>query len=110
MRLYGTFQAKAGFGERLWASGYAQGTDQAKEVVFVCDGAAWIWDLVQTYFPQATPILDWAHAVAYGDAVAQDWVPVDVEAAEAWRAEQRTALWKGHVAAVICACEQCGGR
>lgn len=107
VHLYGTFQAKAGFGELLWASGYAQGADQAKEVVFVCDGAAWIWDLVQTYFPQATQILDWAHAVAYVDAVAQAWVPVDVQAAEAWRTEQRTALWEGHVASVIRACEQC---
>ena len=31
-------------------------------MVFVCDGARWIWNLVDTYFPNALQIVDWYHA------------------------------------------------
>jgi len=104
VRLHGTLGGKADFGHLLWASGFAYGADQAQEVVFICDGAAWIWDLVETYFPQAVQIVDWAHAVAYLERVAQAWRDEAPEEAEAWTAAQREALWQGEVEAVITAC------
>ena len=105
VRLHGTLEAKKAFGKLLWASGFAYGADQAEEVVFVCDGAAWIWDLVTTYFPKAVQTVDWAHAVAYVDRVAHLWAETAAQEAAAWWERQRKALWEGQVEAVIQACE-----
>ncbi len=105
VRLHGTLGAKEAFGRLLWASGFAYGADQAEEVVFVCDGAAWIWDLVEKYFPRAVQIVDWAHAVAYVNRVAQAWTEAAPQEAAAWQERQRQALWQGQVEAVIQACE-----
>lgn len=45
-----------------WATGFEQQADQAHELIFVADGARWIWDLVERLFPQAVQIVDWYHA------------------------------------------------
>ena len=34
------------FGQLLWANGVRHLADKAKEMIFVCDGAAWIWKMV----------------------------------------------------------------
>jgi len=33
----------------MWATGVEHDADLAEEVVFVCDGAGWIWILVESY-------------------------------------------------------------
>jgi len=38
---------------------------RAGEVVFIADGAAWIWEIVRTCFPGAVEILDYFHAHEY---------------------------------------------
>ena len=39
------------FGELMWATGCAAQADLTRELVFVCDGAAWIWNLITTHYP-----------------------------------------------------------
>lgn len=39
------------------------GADQARELVVLGDGAAWIWKLAQRFFPQAVQILDYWHVL-----------------------------------------------
>jgi hypothetical protein len=53
------------FGRLLWATGLHYHANIYEEVVFVCDGAAWIWNLVEKYYPQAIQIVDWYHASQY---------------------------------------------
>src|SRR5512143_2839005 len=48
--------AKA-FGDLMWATGCAAQADLARELVFVCDGAAWIWNLITTHYSQAVQIV-----------------------------------------------------
>lgn len=36
-----------------------------ENLVFICDGASWIWNWVQDCYPRATQILDFYHAVEY---------------------------------------------
>jgi hypothetical protein len=38
------------FGRLLWATGGQRLADQAHEVIFVADGAVWIWNLVADHF------------------------------------------------------------
>ena len=47
------------FGDIFWASGCQGQANLAAEEVFVCDGAGWIWVLIELYNPQATQIVDW---------------------------------------------------
>ena len=58
------------FGELFWATGWRRRADLYEEVVFICDGAAWIWRLVEKYFPKAIQIVDWYHASEYLSPVA----------------------------------------
>lgn len=97
------------FGLLLWALGCAVGADLVHELVFVCDGAVWIWELVKHYYPLAVQIVDWYHAVEHLEAVAQ---AAFAKAAERqhWLEEQTQALWDGHVASVIQACAQLAPR
>jgi hypothetical protein len=46
------------FGKLLWASGCSVFADRVQELVFVCDGATWIWKLVSHYYPNAIQIVD----------------------------------------------------
>jgi hypothetical protein len=50
------------FGKLVWASNCHAKADLVPELVFVCDGAVWIWDLVSHYYPNAKQIVDWFHA------------------------------------------------
>jgi len=53
------------FGPLLRKEAYRRGMGRAKEVVFIADGAAWIWEIVRTCFPGAVEILDYYHAHEY---------------------------------------------
>ena len=105
VKVAGTLGAKEDFGKVLWASGEAYGANRAAEVVIVGDGAAWIWDLVRTYYPQAVEILDWSHAVGRLHQVRRAVWGEDEPAGWAWAEGATAALWAGEVAGVLQACE-----
>jgi len=105
VEIYGTLEDKEGFGKLLWSSGWHYGADLAEELVVVSDGAAWIWDLVKTYYPQAVEILDWTHASHYLHAIRDAWTLQDAEAGEQWLEESKQLLWEGEVYRVIERCE-----
>lgn len=94
--------AKA-FGPLVWAKGCQRKAHLAEEVVFVCDGAAWIWRLVEGLFPRATQIVDWYHAAEYLPPIAHAAFG-DSAAADTWLTTQRQYLWDGAIEAVITAC------
>lgn len=74
------------------ASGIYQDETDTEEVVVIGDGAAWIWNLSEEYFPGAVEIVDYMHAKthlynvakqAYGEEeTAKAWVESWVEATE----------------------------
>lgn len=92
------------FGELVWASGLQRNADQAIELIFIGDGAAWIWRLVERYFPDAIQIVDWFHACEYLVDVARATFS-EAQKRHAWLTTQRTALWKGELDEVIAACQ-----
>ena len=53
------------FGLLLRKEAYRRGMGRAGEIVFIADGAAWIWEIVRTCFPGAVEILDYYHAREY---------------------------------------------
>lgn len=92
------------FGRLLWATALQNHADTYDEIVFVSDGAVWIWRLVEKYFPQAVQIVDWYHASQYLTPLAETAFGVDTEQARQWLAQARTDLWEGRIQEVIQSC------
>lgn len=53
------------FGAKLRAEAIRRGIAKAKVVVFLGDGAVWIWKLARVNFPNAVCILDYYHALEH---------------------------------------------
>jgi hypothetical protein len=50
------------FGSLVRRAALARGVASAQRVIFLGDGAAWVWEIARTCFPQAVQILDYYHA------------------------------------------------
>jgi hypothetical protein len=59
----GSFEGAQDFGSRIRDEGRRRGLGRAAKVVFIGDGAAWIWELARVNFPAAIFILDLYHAL-----------------------------------------------
>ena len=59
----GSFEGASDFGSRIRAEGLRRGMGRAVKLVFIGDGAAWIWELARINFPTAILILDLYHAL-----------------------------------------------
>jgi hypothetical protein len=91
------------FGKLLWATGCAMGADRARRLVFICDGAVWIWNLIAQYFPNATQIVDWYHAADRLKRIAEEVFPTLEERLD-WLEQVTEDLWEGRVELVIESC------
>jgi hypothetical protein len=107
MKYYCDITEAGQFGRLLWATGLQHQADTYQEVVFVCDGAVWIWRLVEQYFPQATQIVDWYHASQYLTPIAETAFGAGTPQARQWLTQTRTDLWEGRIQEVIRACRSC---
>ncbi len=103
IRYHCDIQEAEAFSSLLWATGAHYLADQAQELIFVCDGAKWIWRLVEENFPEAIQILDWYHAVEYLTPVAQALFS-EKEQQMAWMATMKEHLWFSRTQTVIDAC------
>lgn len=92
------------FGKLLWATGGSACADCARELVFVCDGATWIWKLVSHYYPKAVQIVDWYHAEDRLKRIADEAFSA-LEERQAWKEKITENLWQGKVEFVIAACQ-----
>jgi hypothetical protein len=66
-----TLQPAAEFGALLRAEARQRGLALARLVVFLGDGAAWVWELARVNFPEALFILDFFHAAEHLEWLAQ---------------------------------------
>ena len=86
------------------ASGIYQDETDTEEVVVIGDGAAWIWNLSQEYFPGAVEIVDYMHAkshlyetgkLAYGETEAAS------PKVEKWVKATEAFLYAGDIQEVV---------
>lgn len=61
----GTFDSADEFGALIRSEAFRRGFARAQRVVFLGDGAAWIWELARINFPGAVQILDLYHALEH---------------------------------------------
>ena len=77
------------FGSRLRAEALRRGMAQAKVIVFLGDGAAWVWRLARLNFPTAICILDYYHACEHLTLLSE---ALDGEGSA--QAKQRARQWR----------------
>lgn len=94
------------FSDLFWASACQRKADLYEEVVFVCDGAVWIWKLIEKHFPHAVQIVDWYHASEYLPPIAEAVFGCGTAQYQNWLENTRTLLWEGRIADLILACKQ----
>jgi hypothetical protein len=66
-----TLQPATDFGTLLRAEAFRRGLALARLVVFLGDGAAWVWELARINFPMAIFILDFFHAAEHLELLAE---------------------------------------
>ncbi|NIN05832.1 MAG: ISKra4 family transposase, partial [Anaerolineae bacterium] len=101
-----TMERSEGFGELLYLEARRRGLENAREVVFVADGAAWIWKLAAHHFDEAVEIVDWYHATQHLWEVANCWYSEGSKRAKAWVKANKTRLMEDGVDRVISSIKQ----
>jgi hypothetical protein len=109
MRYYCDIQEADEFGKLMWGTGCAVKADLVPELVFVCDGAVWIWNLIKLHYPHAVQIVDWYHAADRLKRVALTAFPA-LSDRTPWLERITADLWAGRVTPVIQACAQLAAR
>jgi hypothetical protein len=89
------------FGPRLRAEALLRGMAQAKTVVFLGDGAVWIWKLARLNFPNAVCILDYYHACEHLNLLSAALYGEGSPLAKRRYRQWRRALLKDKIADVI---------
>jgi hypothetical protein len=79
-----TLQKVEAFTREVVGLARAHGSDRALELIFLGDGAEWIWNLCRQHFPQALQILDYWHMTEHLYAVANAQFGKGSEAAAEW--------------------------
>lgn len=85
------------FSNLFWATACQRQADLYEELVFVCDGAVWIWKLIERHFPHAVQIVDWYHASEYLPPIAEAAFGYDTPEYHAWLDQARSQLWEGQI-------------
>lgn len=105
LHYYTDFLPANEFSDLVWASGFDQKADIADALIFVADGAEWIWRIVDQHYPQAVQIVDWYHACAYISPVAKVAFSDPFKQTQ-WIEQVKSDLWQGHLDAVITNCKR----
>jgi hypothetical protein len=94
------------FGRRLYLEAVRRGVGNSSKVVFVADGAAWIWNLAAEHFPDAIEVVDWYHAVEHLWQVANAWHGEGTKKAKTWARKNKARLADNGVDRVIASLRQ----
>ena len=94
-RYVGRFDNSEIFGWHLWMESIRCGLREAKEVVFLGDGAGWIRNERRKHFGRSTFIIDWYHALEHIWDCGKVLFGEGSEATEKWVKKRESWLWEG---------------
>jgi hypothetical protein len=80
----GAIETAEKFGQRIYLEAWKRGWSRAEKKVVMGDGAEWIWNLADQYFPGATQIVDLFHARAHLWELARKLHPNDESGQNRW--------------------------
>ena len=91
----GAIASPDAFGQQLWREAKRRGIDTAQTVVALCDAAAWEWNLVEEYFPNAVQIVDLYHAREHYWTIARAKWPNNPRRQHQWAKKREKELDSG---------------
>jgi Uncharacterised protein family (UPF0236) len=98
-----TDEAPSEFAQRVEREAQRRGFDQAQRRVVLGDGAPWIWNLADEYFPGAVQIVDLFHAKGHLWDVAKAIYGAGSDLGEQWAKQRRDELDDGKIDAILAA-------
>jgi hypothetical protein len=98
-----TFDPAADFGRLMAAEARRRGAGRIRQLVFLGDGAAWIWNLATRHFPEATQIVDLYHAREHLHDLARSLEFMLGDGKQAWLDERLADLDDGDINAICAA-------
>lgn len=101
-----TMQSWAEFGYMLRVEAHKRGYVEAKEKLFISDGAQSLKTFRQDHFPEATFILDWYHAAEHISACSKAAFGEGTQEQVAWYKRVKKKLWLGNLDGVIASIEK----
>jgi hypothetical protein len=98
----GAIETAEQFGKRIYLEAWHRGWSRAEKKVVMGDGAEWIWNLAEPYFPGAVQIVDLYHARQHLWELARKLYPNDEVNQKAWiKVHQRRLLDKGKIEKLV---------
>lgn len=98
----GAIETAEEFGKRIYREAWNRGWSRAQKKVVMGDGAEWIWNLAEQYFPGAIQIVDLYHARQHLWELARKLQPNDEVNQKAWmKLHQRRLLDKGKIEKLV---------
>lgn len=86
----GSFEGAVEFGLLLRQEAQRRGMAHATRIIFIGDGAAWVWELARVNFPGAVLILDFYHASQHLHQLVEA-----LEGKDSPEGKKQIKLWKG---------------
>jgi hypothetical protein len=90
-----TFQPAGVFADLVKAEGIRRGADHVRQFTIIGDGAAWIWGIAGSKFPEATQIVDIWHARQHLHDLARQLEFILLDHKDAWLAARLDDLDHG---------------
>src|SRR5712671_4483829 len=98
----GAIETAEEFGKRIYLETWNRGWSRAVKKVVMGDGAEWIWNLAEPYFPGAVQIVDLYHARQHLWELARKLHPNDEVNQKTWiKVHQRRLLDKGKIEKLV---------
>lgn len=91
-----SFVSSVEFGGQALQAARQRGLAQAGQVIYLGDGAAWVWEIARTCFPQAEQILDYYHASEHVATLAKAVYP-DPGTAQNWTLRWQSLLYESQL-------------
>jgi hypothetical protein len=98
-----SFAPAAEFGTLMAAEARRRGAGHIRQLVILGDGAAWIWNLATTHFPEATQIVDLYHAREHLHELARLLEFMLGDQREQWLAARLGELDTSNIAGIVAA-------
>jgi len=96
----GSFVSSDKFGSLVRQAALERGLAQAGQAIYLGDGAAWVWEIARTCFPQAVQILDYYHASEHVTNLAKA-VYSDAGAAQNWALRWKALLYDSELDSLL---------
>jgi hypothetical protein len=101
-----TFGPAASFADLVKAEGIRRGAEHVRQLTIIGDGAAWIWNLAGSIFPEATQIVDLYHAREHLHSLARSLEFILLNHKDDWLAARMDDLDYGYIDGIEAAVRQ----